>query len=200
MVARRRGNPSVVRKVRAPQRRVAGNSRPPRGEDQRHSDDVVGFGRRSETGKLYLEQGQIGGRNPACRGRGALPSPRVGRTSLRVTAGLRWMAIPAAASVVTGQNSAYRSPRWRTLDPQARLRWSATLSLRPDGRCGPPCSCCTHPSRHPDRRWGSGSSDPGRGTRRRTRVRLANRPGSAVETCIAECDAAPADRDPPLAA
>ena len=29
-----------VRKVRAPQRRVAGNTRPPRGEDQCHSDDA----------------------------------------------------------------------------------------------------------------------------------------------------------------
>ena len=35
-----RGNLRCVRKVRAPQRRVAGNSRPPRGEDQCHSDDA----------------------------------------------------------------------------------------------------------------------------------------------------------------
>jgi hypothetical protein len=32
---------AVVRKVRAPQRRVAGNARPPQGEDQCHSDDAA---------------------------------------------------------------------------------------------------------------------------------------------------------------
>ena len=44
MVALRRGGNPVagVRKVRAPQRRVAGNARPPQGEDQCHSDDAVG--------------------------------------------------------------------------------------------------------------------------------------------------------------
>jgi hypothetical protein len=60
------GNPvNGVRKVRAPQRRVAGNTRPSRDEDQCHSDDAVaGASRsRSETGKLHPEQGQIGGRN-----------------------------------------------------------------------------------------------------------------------------------------
>jgi hypothetical protein len=42
MVARRDGaTRSGVRKVRAPQRRVAGNARPPQGEDQCHSDDAV---------------------------------------------------------------------------------------------------------------------------------------------------------------
>ena len=40
MAARRRGQPGGVRKVRAPQRRVVGNTHPPRGEDQRHSDDA----------------------------------------------------------------------------------------------------------------------------------------------------------------
>ena len=43
-------------------------------------------------GKLYPEQGRIGGRNPTPgnrrRGRGALPSPRVGRMSRRATDGL----------------------------------------------------------------------------------------------------------------
>ena len=113
MVARRRACPAGVRKVRAPQRRVAGNSRPPRGEDQCHSDDA---GVRKEAGvkrgKLYPEQGQVGGRNPVRRGRGALPSPRVGRMSRRATGGLRWMAI-AASSRKRGaaQNSAYRLPR-----------------------------------------------------------------------------------------
>ncbi len=49
------------RKVRAPQSRLAGNARPPRGEDQRHSDDARASG--SETGKLEPEQDRIGGRN-----------------------------------------------------------------------------------------------------------------------------------------
>ena len=40
MVARRRAT-GGVRKVRAPQRRVAGNARPPRDEDQCHSDDAA---------------------------------------------------------------------------------------------------------------------------------------------------------------
>jgi len=99
------GNPvKGVRKVRAPQRRVAGNARPSRDEDQCHSDDAdrrrkpsVGVKR----GKLHPEQGQIGGRNPCGatrRGRGALPSPRVGRMSRRATGGLRWMAIRDGAS------------------------------------------------------------------------------------------------------
>jgi hypothetical protein len=98
------GNPVTgVRKVRAPQRRVAGNSRPSRDEDQCHSDDAARGAscRRSETGKLHPEQGQIGGRNPCGatrRGRGALPSPRVGRMSCRATGGLRWMAIRDGAS------------------------------------------------------------------------------------------------------
>src|SRR5687768_12632012 len=47
-------------------------------------------------GKLHPEQGQVGGRNPVRRGRGALPSPRVGRRSRRATGGLRWMAITAS--------------------------------------------------------------------------------------------------------
>ena len=45
------------------------------------------------------------------RGRGALPSPRVGRMSRRATGGPRWMAIPVGAVGETGQNSAYRPPR-----------------------------------------------------------------------------------------
>src|SRR5688500_10007217 len=44
-------------------------------------------------GKLYPEQGQIGGRFPACRDPCALHSPRVGRMSRRATGGPRWMAI-----------------------------------------------------------------------------------------------------------
>ena len=63
------GQPVGVRKVRAPQREVAGNSRPPRGEDQRHSDDA---GRR-EPGRSETRQALPGARpnrratNPACR-------------------------------------------------------------------------------------------------------------------------------------
>ena len=67
MVGRSRippGKPDTdTRKVRAPRRRVAGNSRPPKGEDQRHRDEPTGRLRPAgpgETGKLYLEQGQIG--------------------------------------------------------------------------------------------------------------------------------------------
>jgi hypothetical protein len=93
MAARRRGNPIGVRKVRAPQRRVVGNTHPPRGEDQRHSDDAGDSFAGVKRGKLYPEQGQIGGRPPGSPGVRALHSPRVGRTSRRVTDGLRWMAI-----------------------------------------------------------------------------------------------------------
>ena len=104
MAARRRGQPrSGVRNVRAPQRRVAGNARPSRDEDQCHSDDAVGGAsrRRSETrqtppGARPNRRAQPVG---ATRwGRGALPSPRVGRKSRRVTGGLRWMAIRDGAS------------------------------------------------------------------------------------------------------
>ncbi len=74
MVARRRGNPFGVRKVRAPQRRVAGNSRPPRGEDQRHSDDAVlkgpGPQGRSETRQA------LPGARPNRRAQPGLPGER----------------------------------------------------------------------------------------------------------------------------
>ena len=95
MAARRPGQPVGVRKVRAPQRKVAGNARPPRGEDQRHSDDAGDLDAGVKRGKLYPEQGQIGGRPPGSPGAGALPSPRVGRMSRRATGGPRWMAIAA---------------------------------------------------------------------------------------------------------
>ena len=63
-----------VRNVRAPRRRVAGNARPPRGEDQRHRDESrPGDRLRVKRGKLYPEQGQIGGHVPARRDDGALP-------------------------------------------------------------------------------------------------------------------------------
>src|SRR4029077_14945920 len=73
------GQPGGVRKVRAPQRTVAGNARPPRGEDQRHSDDAFPNGpgaRRAgvKRGKLYPEQGQVGGRNPVRRGKARCPA------------------------------------------------------------------------------------------------------------------------------
>jgi hypothetical protein len=101
MVARRRGDPCGVRKVRAPQRRVAGNTRPPRGEDQRHSDDVAtGSGRsRSETRQALPGARPNRRAMPGPPGAGALPSPRVGRMSRRATGGPRWMAIAAAPSV-----------------------------------------------------------------------------------------------------
>jgi len=68
----REATPSGVasRKVRAPQRRVAGNARPPRGEDQCHRD-VARTGpspdRDVKRGKLCSEQGQIGGRGSSVR-------------------------------------------------------------------------------------------------------------------------------------
>jgi hypothetical protein len=46
-------------------------------------------------GKLYPEQGQIGGQAPVRRDDGALPGPRVGRTSRRATGGHRWMTVAA---------------------------------------------------------------------------------------------------------
>jgi hypothetical protein len=132
------GNPEKgVRKVRAPQRRVAGNARPSRDEEQCHSDDadrrrepVIGVKR----GKLHPEQGQIGGRNPrgaTRRGRGALPSPRVGRKSRRATGGPRWMAIPIGAS------------RWDRTRLTDRL---ADISGR---RLGGPCLRSTSRDRRP---------------------------------------------------
>ena len=58
------------RKVRAPQRRVAGNARPPRGEDQCHRDVApirACPNRGVKRGKLCSEQGQIGGRGSGVR-------------------------------------------------------------------------------------------------------------------------------------
>ena len=157
-------------------------------------------------GKLYPEQGQIGGRNPDCRGRGALPSPRVGRTSRWVTVGLRWMAIPVVASAIAGQNSAYRSPRWHTCAadstrrdaarPGRRGRADESINPRPVGRYVRPCNCCRRPWPHRDHRWESGPFDPERDIRRRTRVPGARRPESSGERCIVECDAGPAGMDP----
>ena len=141
---------AVVRKVRAPQRRVAGNTRPSRDEDQCHSDDAVvdpRAGRRSETGKLHPEQGQIGGRNPCRatgRGRGALPSPRVGRMSRRATDGPRWMAItgrrPAPTGTELGLQTASLAERRGDgfaglgLAPQPRGDGLAGLGLAPQPR------------------------------------------------------------------
>jgi hypothetical protein len=106
-----------TRKVRAPRRRVAGNTRPPRGEDQCHRDESPGSAsadRAGETGKLYPEQGQIGGRNrgPTTPGRRRVAKPS-GRP--HETAGdrrPRWMTVAAAKAAV--QNSAYRPPSWHT--------------------------------------------------------------------------------------
>jgi len=44
-----------------------GNTHPPRGEDQRHSDDAGDSFAGVKRGKLYPEQGQIGGRLPVRR-------------------------------------------------------------------------------------------------------------------------------------
>ena len=113
------GNPvKGVRKVRAPQRRVAGNARPSRDEDQCHSDDA---GRRRKPavgvkrGKLHPEQGQIGGRNP-CRATGvgercaAQPSGRpqepLGNRRPQMDGHPR-----RTLRRTEGQNSAYRPPR-----------------------------------------------------------------------------------------
>ena len=173
---RRRGDQSGgVRKVRAPQRRVAGNTRPSRDEDQCHSDDAVAdprAGRRSETGKLHPEQGQIGGRNPCGvtrRGRGALPSPRVGRMSRRVTAGLRWMAI---------RDGVRRRDRTRRTD---RPRWSPPVAWTPDPACPPPGArfrtfrC----ARSPPRRW----LRPGRPTAGRSPCRARGQSSSGRKMC-----------------
>ena len=72
-IARPRLRVVASRKVRAPQRRVAGNARPPRGEDQCHRD-VARTGpspdREVKRGKLCSEQGQIGGRGSSARATG----------------------------------------------------------------------------------------------------------------------------------
>ena len=74
------------RKVRAPRRKVAGNSRPPRGADQRHRDESVPVSAGpGETGKLYLVQGQIGGHVWRKLHRGASLRSRVGRKRRRAT-------------------------------------------------------------------------------------------------------------------
>jgi hypothetical protein len=106
-----------TRKVRAPRRRVAGNTRPPRGEDQCHRDESPGSAsadRAGETGKLYPEQGQIGGRNrgPTTPGRRRVAKPS-GRPHETVGDHRpRWMTVAAAKAAV--QNSAYRPPSWHT--------------------------------------------------------------------------------------
>src|SRR5262245_50620843 len=108
MVARG-GFARCARKVRAPRRTVAGNTRPPRGEDQRHRDEsAVASAAPGETGKLYRVQGQIGGpvrRKP----HEERVAPLSGRP-LEVPGDRRprWMAIAALGAV---QNSAYRPPR-----------------------------------------------------------------------------------------
>ena len=64
---------SSPRKVRAPQRRVAGNARPSRGEDKCHRDAAAPGAtreRKVKRGKLYPEQGQIGGRGSSIRATG----------------------------------------------------------------------------------------------------------------------------------
>jgi hypothetical protein len=69
MIARPHLRVVTSRKVRAPQRRVAGNARPPRGEDQCHRDEPRSslLDRGVKRGKLCSEQGQIGGRGSSVR-------------------------------------------------------------------------------------------------------------------------------------
>ena len=72
-IARPRPRVVASRKVRAPQRRVAGNARPPRGEDQCHRDVArtrAQLERGVKRGKLCSEQGQIGGRGSSARATG----------------------------------------------------------------------------------------------------------------------------------
>ena len=85
-----------TRKVRAPRRRVAGNTRPPKGEDQRHRDEPAASGNRGgpgETGKLYLEQGQIGEQSDFGSA-GARRSARAGRLKTSGNRRRRWMTVP----------------------------------------------------------------------------------------------------------
>ncbi len=72
-IARNDLRAEASRKVRAPQRRVAGNARPPRGEDQCHRDVAragLSPNRDVKRGKLCSEQGQIGGRGSGARATG----------------------------------------------------------------------------------------------------------------------------------
>jgi hypothetical protein len=87
------------RKVRAPQSRLAGNARPPRGEDQRHSDDALFGG--SETRQALAgarpNRGAQGGLRAAA---GCSLSSRVGRLD-------GWSSVTDAC-IGSRQNSAYR--------------------------------------------------------------------------------------------
>src|SRR3954466_1016605 len=96
------GKPETdTRKVRAPRRRVAGNTRPPRGEDQRHSDEPAGLREQpgpGETGKLYPEQGQIGGQGGPGNGiptRSGVASPSGRPHEASGNRRPRWMTITA---------------------------------------------------------------------------------------------------------
>ncbi len=125
MVARRRGNPSGVRKVRAPQRRVAGNPRPPRGEDQRHSDDAGGLGRRSET-------------------RQALPGARPNRRAQPGLPGERRAAQPSGRPhEPTGNRRPQMDghPRGRLGDHGTELGLQVASLAHPRRRCGPLLKC-----------------------------------------------------------
>src|SRR5687767_15190432 len=87
-----------TRKVRTPRRRVAGNTRPPRGEDQCHRDEPAGraTGRAwSETGKLYLEQGQIGEHARAQARQGCVASLSGRPLEVAGNRRRRWMTVPA---------------------------------------------------------------------------------------------------------
>ena len=163
MVARRRGNPSGVRTVRAPQRRVAGNPRPPRGEDQRHSDDAGGLGRRSETRQA------LPGARPNRRAQPGLPGERrAAQPSGRPhePTGNRRPQMDGHPRGRLGdhgtelglQVASLAHPRRRCGPMRAdagrcgpmradagRSSSAGRISPRPAGRYGPRCSCCRRP-------------------------------------------------------
>ena len=205
MVARRRGNPFGVRKVRAPQRRVAGNARPPRGEDQRHSDDAgagaLGPRRRSETrqalpGARPNRRAQPGlpGERRAAQPSGRLHEPagncrpqmdghprrRFGDDGTELGLQVASLAHPMAVGIV---------------GPRRLAGAGAPVSPRRVGRCGRPCRRCRPPLPHRDRRSGPEPFDPETGTRRHRSARRGCRPGSACGTCSGGSGEGRADTD-----
>src|SRR3954451_16814179 len=86
-----------TRKVRAPRRRVAGNTRPPKGEDQRHRDEPTALGNEGgsgETGKLYPEQGQIGEQSGSESGGSGVASLSGRPLEAAGNRRRRWMIVP----------------------------------------------------------------------------------------------------------
>jgi hypothetical protein len=89
------------RKVRAPQSRLAGNARPPRGEDQRHSDDARRFTGGSETRQA------LAGARPNRGAQGGLRAAAGGSLSSRVGRQDGWSSV-TDGDIGSRQNSAYR--------------------------------------------------------------------------------------------